>query len=244
MGRADAAAADVAALGIEFADASQRLFSSAGLPATLALVGDVVVEVIESCDFAGIFAADGAMPVPSSKLNLEAERANTRQHTIGHGPSLDAVLTRRAVYAEDLDTDVRWPGFRPRVTGMNLRSVLAVPMLSNGPLGALTLYAFYPQAFGVLDRARAVLLGALATAALRSARDRESNERQAVEFLTALGTRELIGQAQGILMERERITAEQAFDVLRRASQHLNIKLREVAARMVQTGERPETGDS
>jgi AmiR/NasT family two-component response regulator len=43
-------------------------------------------------------------------------------------------------------------------------------------------------------------------------------------------------------MERERITAEQAFDVLRRASQHLNTKLREVAQELVDTGERPPTG--
>ena len=58
----------------------------------------------------------------------------------------------------------------------------------------------------------------------------------------ALRTRELIGQAQGILMERERITADQAFDVLRRASQHMNIKLREVAETLVDTGESPNTG--
>ena len=54
---------------------------------------------------------------------------------------------------------------------------------------------------------------------------------------------ELIGQAQGILMERERITAGQAFDILRRASQHLNTKLREVAQELVETGERPSTGN-
>jgi AmiR/NasT family two-component response regulator len=58
----------------------------------------------------------------------------------------------------------------------------------------------------------------------------------------ALGTRELIGQAQGILMEREHITSQQAFDILRRASQHLNIKLREVAQDLVDTGERPSDG--
>ncbi len=58
----------------------------------------------------------------------------------------------------------------------------------------------------------------------------------------ALGTRELFGQAQGILIEGERITGDQAFDVLRRASQHLNIKVREVARTLVDTGETPPTG--
>jgi AmiR/NasT family two-component response regulator len=54
----------------------------------------------------------------------------------------------------------------------------------------------------------------------------------------------MIGQAVGILMERERISADQAFDILRRASQHLNVKLREVARDLVGTGERPETEES
>jgi AmiR/NasT family two-component response regulator len=58
----------------------------------------------------------------------------------------------------------------------------------------------------------------------------------------ALSTREVIGQAQGILMERERISATQAFDVLRRASQHLNRKLRDVAQDLVDTGDEPDTG--
>jgi AmiR/NasT family two-component response regulator len=52
----------------------------------------------------------------------------------------------------------------------------------------------------------------------------------------------MVGQAQGILMERERITADQAFDVLRRASQYMNVKLREVAETLVETGESPDTG--
>jgi len=67
-------------------------------------------------------------------------------------------------------------------------------------------------------------------------------EHQAASLHVALANREMIGQAQGILMERERITAEEAFDILRRASQHLNVKLRDVARNLVETGERPDTG--
>ena len=55
-------------------------------------------------------------------------------------------------------------------------------------------------------------------------------------------TREIIGEALGILMERERISANQAFDILRRASQHLNIKLRDIAQDLVDTGEDPDVG--
>ena len=66
------------------------------------------------------------------------------------------------------------------------------------------------------------------------------NSKGEENLTKALRTRELIGQAQGILMERERITADQAFDILRRASQHLNVRLREIAQNLIETGESPE----
>jgi AmiR/NasT family two-component response regulator len=85
-------------------------------------------------------------------------------------------------------------------------------------------------------------LASLAGQALIVAHSHEDEERRAESLHHALATREIIGEAMGILMERERITAERAFDVLRRASQHLNIKLREVAQNLVDTGENPDTG--
>jgi AmiR/NasT family two-component response regulator len=72
----------------------------------------------------------------------------------------------------------------------------------------------------------------------------ENEERRADNLHTAFRTRELIGQAEGILMQRERIGANEAFDILRHASQHLNRKLREVAQDLVDTGEGPNTGPS
>ena len=82
----------------------------------------------------------------------------------------------------------------------------------------------------------------MAGLAVSVAHSHEDEERRADNLNAALATREVIGQAQGILMERERISAAQAFDILRRASQHLNRKLRDVAQDLVDTGERPETG--
>jgi AmiR/NasT family two-component response regulator len=94
----------------------------------------------------------------------------------------------------------------------------------------------------VIDRGKALLLAVMADLALSSAQLHESEEHRNTTLHAALATREIIGQAQGILMERERISADQAFDVLRRASQHLNVKLRDVAQDLVDTGERPDTG--
>jgi AmiR/NasT family two-component response regulator len=94
----------------------------------------------------------------------------------------------------------------------------------------------------VIDRGRGLLLAALGGLAFTTAAVHEEEERKATQLQAALATREMIGQAQGILMERERISPDQAFDILRRASQHLNLKLRVVAQSLVDTGERPETG--
>ena len=99
----------------------------------------------------------------------------------------------------------------------------------------------FPVAFGVIDR-EGLLLAAIGGLATSAARSHEDEERRTENLHAALATREVIGQAQGILIERERITADQAFEILRRASQHLNVKLREVAQNLVDTGERPDTG--
>jgi AmiR/NasT family two-component response regulator len=80
--------------------------------------------------------------------------------------------------------------------------------------------------------------------ALSAAYSHEDEERRAAGLAAALRTREIIGEALGILMERERINANQAFDVLRRASQHLNIKLRDIAQDLVDTGEDPDVGEA
>ena len=122
-----------------------------------------------------------------------------------------------------------------------MRSLLAIRLLADRTLGALNLYARLPRAYGATDRATGVIFATHAGIALAAVEARTEAHR--VEHLEqALSSRELIGQAQGILMERERITPDQAFDVLRRASQHLNVKLREVAQHLVDTGERPATG--
>jgi hypothetical protein len=117
---------------------------------------------------------------------------------------------------------------------------LAVPLTVGAQLGTLNLFAHHPGAFGAIDQARAGFLSTLSGFALRMARSQEEAERRAASFAAALATRESIGEALGILMERERITADQAFDVLSRASQHLNVKLRYIAEDLIATGEIPE----
>ena len=233
----------LAVLSRNVAESAQILFNAGSVIDTLTSVVDLAVTTIEGCDFAGIVLLDDggklSTPVHTHPLVVEADAL---QELCGEGPGLDAIAQRSVFYAEDLDTDHRWPDFSRRAAATGLRSVLSFPLSADDRLGALNLYARSPLAFGVVDRATGAILSSLAGHALSVARSHEDEERRALNFQAALSTREVIGEALGILMERERISADQAFDVLRRASQYLNIKLREVAQNLVDTGEDPDTG--
>jgi hypothetical protein len=105
--------------------------------------------------------------------------------------------------------------------------------------GALNCYSEYPEAFGAPDRGKALVLAILAGLALVGSGGHAVAETEAGKVEAALANRAVIGQAHGILIERERTTPDRALDTLRRSSQHINIKLRDVAQRLVDTAEDP-----
>ena len=218
------------------------LFGAGDVGETLNQVANLAVDTIEACDFAGIFLVKGGELETTAHSDALVVEVDELQRRFGEGPCLDAVTSGVTFYADELADDPRWPEFGPEAVDRGIGSVLAVPLFGNGTLGALNLYARFRQAFGVVDRARGLLLAALGGLAASAARIHEDEARRAANLQAALVTRELIGQAQGILIERDRITADQAFGILRQASQHLNIKLREVAQNLIDTGERPDIG--
>jgi hypothetical protein len=231
-----------------FVGIARSLSSDPTVLGTLQRIVDFAVATIEGCDVAAIFLLTGTevtTPVYSEPLALEAD---TAQREAGQGPCFDAVTGEAVVYAQDLADDPRWPAFGPRAAALGLRSLLSCRLFSDTTLGALNLYARLPGAYGLIDRTKAVIFAAHAGIALGTAEaleDAAVSLQGEVDLLQnlreALASREVIGQAEGILMERERITSEQAFEVLRQASQHLNIKLREIAQYVVDTGEVPSS---
>ena len=218
------------------------LFSACSVADALDQLLHLAVSTIEGCDYAGIFMApEGEVFTPFCTDPIVAV-VDGLQRSTGQGPCLDALDQNVASYAAHLDQDARWPVFGPAAAAKGVRSLFAVPLLVNGAPGALNLYAVYPDAFGVIDRGRGLLLAAIAGLAFTAAQSHEDEERRTSNLHTALRSREVIGQAQGILMERERVSSDQALDILRRASHHLNVKLRDIAQNLVDTGERPDTG--
>jgi GAF domain-containing protein len=220
-------------------EAARALFSAGDITTTFVRIVDSAVETIEGCDTAGVYLFEGdELHSPASSDYLSAH-LDAIQKELGEGPCLDAMSQRTAIYADDLAESTQWPAFGAAALEAGVRSALSMCLSADGTVGALNCYGLYPRAFGATDRAKAVVLASLAGLALANAQIREADDARAANLEAALSSREIIGQAQGILMERERLSADQAFDILRRASQHLNVKLRDVAQRLVDTGEIP-----
>jgi len=223
-----------------FSEVAVELFASGTVEGTLKRIADLAEQTIDGCAGAGVFVVAGTAATTVAASNALVEAIDRLQIDAGEGPCIDASTSGTTCYAVDLTVDSPWPTFSPAAVEAGIRCVLAYP-LSSERRSALNLYAHLPAAFGATGRAQGQLFATLARLALDSAEERAADEKRTGNLHEAMGTRELIGQAQGILMERERITAQQAFDVLRRASQHMNVKLREVARTLVETGEAPAT---
>jgi GAF domain-containing protein len=166
-----------------------------------------------------------------------ALRADQLQYELSMGPCLDAVWEQDTFHIDDLATEPRYQDWSRRVVAeTDIRSSLSLQLFTDPEgavsLGALNLYSPQPRCFDADTRGEAVALAAHAAIALQSAQT-EANLR------SGMVTRTVIGQAEGILMERLKITADQAFAVLSRLSQQGNVKLRDVARALVVTGEIP-----
>jgi len=197
----------------------------------------VVELAMSSCNCAGasvsLIKADGGMETTASSDRL-VEEADDLQYALEEGPCLRAAEQGGAYLIVNTAADDRWPRWGPAVHKMGLRSVLSIHLFTDRRvLGALNLYYHSVGEFSEdeVDVAKVVAAHAsVALAKLRSERD----------LWRAIDSRHLIGQAQGILMERFKLTPEKSFAVLRRYSQQHNIKLYEVAGALIRTGRLPE----
>ena len=163
--------------------------------------------------------------------------ADQLQYELGQGPCLDAVWQQDTFHIDDLAAEPRYGDWGRRVVAeTGIHSGLSMQLFTDlegvVSLGALNLYSPQPRSFDPDTRAEAEAFAAHAAIALESAQT-EAHLR------SGLVTRTVIGQAEGILMERLKITGDQAFGLLSRLSQDGNVKLRDVARNLVETGELP-----
>lgn len=166
-----------------------------------------------------------------------AERADVLQLETGQGPCVDAARDLSGVdqfVIDDTSVDTRWPVWCKRIDAeLGIGAVLSVHLGVPGRgVGALNFYAGTPGRFGAEDIGVGQLLAQHAAIAV-------ANTRRDVDLWQAIDARRVVGTASGILMERFRLTEDQAFAVLRRYSQNSNRKLHEIAQQLIDTRELP-----
>jgi GAF domain-containing protein len=201
------------------------------LESTLSEIVRAAVELIPGCDDASISVVSGRRRITSrGGLGGFAVVADHLQEVTGEGPCMDAAYVHETVRAADLANDDRWPRFGPEALAVGVAGMLSFQLYVEGDdLGALNLFS---RTAGALDEESehiGLMFAAHAAVAYASAQERAGSAR-------SVATRQLVGRAEGILMERHRVTAEQAFAMLVRVSQDRNTKLRDLAEELVHSG--------
>ena len=219
-------------LGTRLGNIARELQHENDPDSVLAGIVHAALELVPHAADASISLVTGRHGIDSRAASSDLpRRVDALQNDTGQGPCLDASYEDLVVSVPDLSTDRRWPAFSKAAFDAGARSMLSFPLFVNGDrLGALNLFG---KDVGVFD-AESERIGAMVAAHAAVAL---AGSQQVSQLVRALDTRDLIGQAKGILMERYKITAQEAFLLLSRASSDMNVKLREVAEDLTVSGE-------
>jgi hypothetical protein len=224
----------------EFVRLAEHLSDSTSVHGVLRRVVHAARAVVPGADLVSVTmrAADGFhTPVHTDPL---ASRLDEVQYRLDEGPCVESTRTPGLglTYSRDLGAGREFPRFGPAAADLGVHSVLAVGLFPHGGaeprMGALNLYSHERGGLDELDRDLALVLAAHASTALGATMASSAADLEASQLREALNSRDVIGQAKGILMERRGISADEAFDTLRRASQALNVKLAQVAETLVE----------
>ncbi|WSV73393.1 GAF and ANTAR domain-containing protein [Streptomyces anulatus] len=229
----------------EAPDTTALLLDTTSLDEFLHALARGALALVEEADGCGITLERLGRPVTVSSVGASATKLDEAQYGQDDGPCLQAMRTGREVSVPDTLRESRWADYPAYAAVCGARSSLSLPIAPHShTAGALNLYAPVPHAFDAVDLTALRLLTAQATGAIALAQRIADTEEFAADLEAALRSRTVIDQAIGVIVGQQRCTPEKAFDVLRTASQHRNIKLRELCAELISsiTGEVPPEG--
>ena len=215
----------------QLSELARELQADISTEALLNHIARAAVTEVDGARYAGITLLTGKEFATAAASDELTGRLDRLQYQAGEGPCLDAARQHKTVRCDDLRAEARWPRFARQAVGLGVLSVLSIQLFAGeDSFGALNLYAANAAAFGPDSESTAILLASHAALAMAAARTQAGLQ-------TALDSREVIGQAKGILMERYKITGVEAFGLLVASSQAVNRKLRDVAEHLVTTGQ-------
>ncbi len=217
---------------------SNYLVAKTSMGDTLLDVSQITVEALPGADMAGIsLLGDDGRPTTGVFTDEQAPDIDAAQYASGRGPCLDSWREGTVIRLDDMQNALEsYPEFSKAAQAHGVQSSLSLPLVAGDErLGALNLYARIPGAFTSDDEALGVDLAAAAAIVLANASAFWAASQLSEQLGQAMQSRAVIEQAKGILMARSpKITADEAFDVLRKASQRENLKVRDIAQRIVE----------
>jgi len=210
------------------AEVARTLLDERDVDSTLERICELAVKTVDGCETAGISIATGARVTSRVRSDDLPRVLDQIQSETQEGPCVDAIKQHQVFVTGALTEETRWPNFARRAhdeTGV--QSVLSMRLFANqDTMGALNLYSSLRDAYSDQDIAVASVFAAHAAVALATAQKEAHLEAKA-------DGRDIIGMAKGIIIARQYVSDEEAFDILRRASQRMNVKLRELAEQVV-----------
>ncbi|MFH0521389.1 GAF and ANTAR domain-containing protein [Streptomyces sp. M41] len=196
----------------------------------------LVDDAVRACgaDGCGVTIQHRQRPLTVVSTGGVADKLDEKQYGQDDGPCLQALRTGETVHVPDVLQETRWGPYPRFAADLGIRSSLsvAIPVRSH-TAGALNFYAADRDAFGASDRQMLALFAAQAGGGIALAQRLADAEDFTQDLQTALASRSVIDQAIGAVMQQQQCTAEEAFDLLRRLSQRINIKLRDVCTRLL-----------
>lgn len=211
----------------EFATMAQQLYEEPDVEGTVDKIAEFAKDALD-CDYVGVMLVHSKNHIETAAATSPiVDKADALQVELQEGPCLEAIVDNRWFLIRDTAQEERWHTWCQTVAEFGIRSVLSMQLaVGSARLGALNVYAVDTDRFTRDDIAVAGIFAGHASVALGAARDEDS-------LREAIDARHVIGQAQGILMERYSLDAGQAFSILRRYSQNKNLKLRLVAEQLI-----------
>lgn len=219
-------------LAVRMAELAREIASPRSLEQLLADVTATAVELIPGADVAGVLLLKKGGEFESiGDTDGLAWQLDKLQHEFGEGPCAEAALKETIVRTDDMRTESRWPRYAPAAVQHGILSGLSFKLYTaDRTAGALNLFSFRAGAWDTEAETIGSVFAAHAAAAIMAGRHNE-------QMQSALSTRDRIGQAKGVVMERFGVDDVRAFELLRRLSQESQVKLVDIAQRVIDTRE-------
>ena len=214
---------------------SRLVTSEETVGSTVARIAELSVLAIDGADACGISLVMGKAIKTMASTNEIGHVIDELQIETGQGPCMSSIEEQATFYIPDMANDETWPVFSQRAAeATGISSLLGYVLhVGEGALGALNVMSTKRDAFDEDAIAAGAVFAGQAGVALANALTHQKNEKKVEQLEEGIRTRQVIGEAVGIIMATRKVTAEKAFDILKAISQHTNVKLREVAAGLV-----------